>query len=68
MEREVEIRLIAYSLWVREGFPHGRAVEHWLRAEAIWEKDHEGKNAVGFASAIPEEEAEDEDISYAASF
>jgi hypothetical protein len=64
MEREEEIRLIAYSLWVREGFPHGRAVEHWLKAEAIWEKDHEGKTAAGIGATATEEDAEDEEFSY----
>jgi len=40
MNKEEEIRLIAYSLWVRDGYPHGRAVEHWLKAESIWETVH----------------------------
>ncbi|MBN1189631.1 MAG: DUF2934 domain-containing protein [Dehalococcoidales bacterium] len=67
MTREEEIRLIAYSLWVREGYPHGRAVEHWLRAEAIWEKVHTGKTASGIFTAI-QEEAEEDDLSYSPSF
>jgi hypothetical protein len=65
MEREEEIKLIAYSLWVREGYPHGRAIEHWLRAEAIWEADHNGRPAVDVTSEEPEEEAEE--LSYAPS-
>jgi|SRR5690349_5895304 Protein of unknown function (DUF2934) len=36
MEREQEIRLIAYYLWEREGCPDGRAVEHWVEAETMW--------------------------------
>ncbi|MEX0696950.1 MAG: DUF2934 domain-containing protein [Dongiaceae bacterium] len=28
------IRERAYSLWEREGRPHGRQMEHWLRAES----------------------------------
>ncbi len=39
MEREDEIRMIAYALWVQEGHNHWRALEHWLRAEAIWEQN-----------------------------
>jgi hypothetical protein len=40
MNREDEIRLIAYSIWEQEGCPNGRDYEHWLRAEALWEKKH----------------------------
>jgi hypothetical protein len=65
MEREEEIKLIAYSLWVREGYPHGRAIEHWLRAEAIWEADHNGRPVAGNTSEEPEEEAEE--LNYAPS-
>ena len=38
MEREEEIRVIAYSIWEQEGYVDGQDVEHWLRAEAIWEE------------------------------
>jgi len=38
MGREDEIRLIAYSIWEQEGSYDGRDMEHWLRAEAIWEE------------------------------
>jgi hypothetical protein len=65
MDREEEIKLIAYSLWVREGYPHGRAIEHWLRAEAIWEADHNGRPVTGITFEEPEEEAEE--LSYAPS-
>ncbi len=68
MVREEEIRLIAYSLWVREGYPHGRAIEHWLRAEAIWEAAHEGSPA-GINGAMPlnriVEDEESEELKYA---
>jgi len=37
MGREDEIRLMAYSIWEQEGCCDGRDVEHWLRAEVIWE-------------------------------
>lgn len=29
---EDRIRAVAYSLWLDEGQPHGRAESHWLRA------------------------------------
>jgi hypothetical protein len=38
MGREDEIRLIAYRIWEEEGCCHGRDIEHWLKAEAIWEE------------------------------
>ena len=37
MSKEDEIRLIAYTIWEEESCCQGRDVEHWLRAEAIWE-------------------------------
>lgn len=36
--REEEIREIAYYLWLNEGCPHGRHLEHWLKAESIWQE------------------------------
>ena len=36
MEREEQIRRLAYSIWEREGYPEGRDIEHWLKAETIW--------------------------------
>jgi hypothetical protein len=44
MGREEEIRMIAYSLWVQDGFRRGKAIEHWLKAEAIWEQFHKAAN------------------------
>jgi hypothetical protein len=38
MGREDEVRLIAYGIWEQEGSYDGHDVEHWLRAEAIWEE------------------------------
>jgi len=37
MERGEEIRLMAYQIWEDEGRPEGRDLDHWLRAEAIWQ-------------------------------
>lgn len=33
-EQQHAIRERAYSLWERDGRPHGQDLEHWLRAEA----------------------------------
>jgi hypothetical protein len=35
MEREEEIRQIAYQLWEEAGRPQGRALEFYYKAEAI---------------------------------
>jgi hypothetical protein len=34
VEIENQIRHRAYAIWEAEGRPHGRALEHWLAAEA----------------------------------
>ena len=39
MEREEQIRCLAYSIWEKEGYPDGRAMEHWLKAETIWQSN-----------------------------
>jgi len=39
MEKENEIRIIAYALWAQDGYNRRSAVRHWLRAEAIWEQN-----------------------------
>lgn len=38
MGREDAIRIIAYYIWDEENRPNGRNLEHWLRAEVIWER------------------------------
>lgn len=43
MERDEEIREIAYRIWQQEGFPAGCEVKHWLRAEVLWEQEHRQK-------------------------
>jgi Protein of unknown function (DUF2934) len=35
-DREAEIRQIAYYLWLDEGCPNGRHLDHWFKAESIW--------------------------------
>ena len=36
---ENRIRERAHAIWIEEGRPHGRDVEHWIRAR--WELDQE---------------------------
>jgi hypothetical protein len=40
MSQKEEVQSIAYKLWEEEGRPQGREVQHWLAAEAIWQKQH----------------------------
>ncbi len=41
--REDEIRQIAYQLWLDEGCPHGRHLDHWFKAESLWREQQEAK-------------------------
>jgi hypothetical protein len=41
-KRDDEIRQIAYHLWLDEGCPDGRQLEHWTKAESIWHALHSG--------------------------
>jgi len=43
MDRENDIRLIAYHVWEEEGCPAGRDCEHWAQAELIWETGNNEK-------------------------
>jgi hypothetical protein len=38
LSREDQIRLIAFYIWEQENRPNGRQLDHWLKAEIIWEK------------------------------
>jgi len=51
--RDEEIRLIAYQLWQDEGCPHGRHLEHWFRAEAIWQERQLSKEPVELTAPKP---------------
>ncbi len=51
--RDEEIRLIAYHLWLDDGQPAGRHGEHWARAEAIWQEQQVKSQAGGPAVIKP---------------
>jgi hypothetical protein len=38
MQRDDEVRQIAYKIWQEEGCPDGRDQEHWFKAEAAWQE------------------------------
>jgi hypothetical protein len=44
IEREQEIRELAYQIWQEEGCPQGCDVNHWLKAQMIWEKTNRPRN------------------------
>jgi hypothetical protein len=52
MDREDEIKLIAYRLWEEEGCPDGRDCEHWIEAETIWQEINE-KNKTKNVRKVP---------------
>ena len=37
MGRYEEIQQLAYQIWEEEGWINGQELEHWTRAEQIWE-------------------------------
>lgn len=54
MAREDEIKLIAYNIWVEEGYCDGHDLDHWVKAEIIWE---EQKSAPAGTMAVTEKPA-----------
>ena len=40
---ETRTRERAYATWEREGRPHGRALDHWLQAEAELTAEKKGR-------------------------
>ncbi len=41
MSHADEVRVIAYRIWEEEGHPEGRALDHWLKAEVLWDERQE---------------------------
>jgi hypothetical protein len=67
MGREEEIRLIAYSIWEEEGCCHGHDMEHWLRAEVIWEETPKPKRVPRSTKTKSKKAAKQNKINKAAS-
>jgi Protein of unknown function (DUF2934) len=42
--RDEETRQLAYRIWQEEGCPHGQEVQHWLKAESIWQEKRRPKS------------------------
>lgn len=47
MNRDEEIRQLAYKIWLEEGCSHGHDVQHWLKAETKWLEEHRPKKPKG---------------------
>jgi len=44
IDRDEEIRQLAYRLWQESGCPNGSDLQHWLRAQEIWLEVHSPKS------------------------
>jgi hypothetical protein len=44
IDRDEEIRQLAYKFWQEAGGPDGYEVQHWLKAEAIWREKYGPKS------------------------
>lgn len=40
IDRNEEVRQLAYGIWLEEGCPEGREAHNWVKAETIWEEKH----------------------------
>lgn len=43
MDREEEIKVIAYGIWEKQGCADGCALDHWLKAEFFWTERQSAK-------------------------
>jgi hypothetical protein len=43
IDRNEEIRQLAYKIWQESGCPDGADVQHWLKAQEIWLETHAPK-------------------------
>ena len=44
IDRDEEIRQLAYRLWQEAGCPNGSDLQHWLRAQELWQEEHRPKS------------------------
>jgi hypothetical protein len=56
-EGDAEIRELAYRIWQEEGYPYGQEVQHWLKAEAIWQEKHRSKSKPKRSKSIKSKES-----------
>jgi hypothetical protein len=41
MHHDEAVRVIAYRIWKYEGRPERRALDHWLKAEVLWDDEQQ---------------------------
>jgi Protein of unknown function (DUF2934) len=51
IDRDEEIRQLAYRLWQESGCPTGSDLQHWLKAQEMWQEKHRPKNRTKPAKA-----------------
>jgi hypothetical protein len=51
IDRDEEIRQLAYRLWQESGCPNGSDLQHWLKAQELWQEKHRPKNRTKPAKA-----------------
>ena len=44
IDRDEEIRQLAYRFWQEAGCPDGTDLQHWLKAEESWLENHPSEN------------------------
>jgi hypothetical protein len=57
MHHEQEVQMIAYQIWEEKGREHGHDMEHWLKAEAIWQEKHDRETLTVQPAAVPQKSA-----------
>ena len=51
IDRDEEIRQLAYKFWQEAGCPSGSDLQHWLKAEEFWLDNHPSVNRTKPAKA-----------------
>ena len=51
IDRDEEIRQLAYRLWQESGCPNGSDLQHWLKAQELWQEKHRPKTRTKPAKA-----------------
>jgi hypothetical protein len=51
IDRNEEIRKLAYRLWQESGCPNGSDLQHWLKAQELWQENHRPKTRTKAAKA-----------------
>ena len=44
IDRDEEVRQLAYRIWQEAGCPNGSDLQHWLQATELWREIHSPKS------------------------